>query len=296
MEYKNKLVDASSKLNNPQLLAIIYLIPFGYLIVENPLWLENIYIAAPIFLSSIALLTSIYIGYRDLLNKVFNNTVVKWGVTGFTYSVCLWIAKFKLDIAYGIAPENLNYSTLAYAFMLSFPIGAMICATTVYIYIFLRDVSPAKIVITSMISVYIGNLAQHHIQVNNLPEKIILIGLIIMVPYNMVNLASSLVIKRKFNFNRLVSGLSLFAVSVALFIISMTAMKYLERFQEKFIFLDARTSTTCGSPESKSLYIEKNENQCYKISGNKFSELRLTLVDKNIPNINNKGTSTYEQK
>ena len=52
MEYKNKLVDASSKLNNPQLLAIIYLIPFGYLIVENPLWLENIYIAAPIFLSS----------------------------------------------------------------------------------------------------------------------------------------------------------------------------------------------------------------------------------------------------
>ncbi|HGB5992134.1 TPA: hypothetical protein ACIVVE_004680, partial [Salmonella enterica subsp. enterica serovar Typhimurium] len=88
MEYKNKLVDASPKLNNPQLLAIIYLIPFGYLIVENPLWLENIYIAAPIFLSSIALLTSVYIGYRDLLNKVFNNTVVKWGVTGFTYSVC----------------------------------------------------------------------------------------------------------------------------------------------------------------------------------------------------------------
>ena len=68
-------------------------------------------------------------------------------------------------------------------------------------------------------------------------------------------------------------------------------MKYIERFQEKFIFLDARTSTTCGSAESKSLYIEKNENQCYKIS-----ELRLTLVDKNIPNINNKGTSTYEQK
>ena len=76
----------------------------------------------------------------------------------------------------------------------------------------------------------------------------------------------------------------------------MTAMKYIERFQEKFIFLDARTSTTYGSSESKSLYIEKNENQCYKISGNKFSELRLTLVDKNISNINNKGTSTYEQK
>ncbi|EFH7356954.1 hypothetical protein GKW23_06425, partial [Escherichia coli] len=257
MNYKNKLVDASPKLNNPQLLAIIYLIPFGYLIVENPSWLENIYIAVPIFLSSIALLTSVYIGYRELLNKVFNNSVVKWGVTGFTYSVCLWIAKFKFDIAYGIAPENLNYSTLAYAFMLSFPIGAMICAITVYIYIFLRDVSPAKIVISSMISVYIGSLAQHHIQVNNLPEKIILIGLIIMVPYNMVNLASSLVIKREFNFNRLVSGLSLFAVSVALFIISMTAMKYIERFQEKFIFLDARTSTTCGSSESKSLYIEK---------------------------------------
>lgn len=296
MDYKNKLVDASPKLNNPQLLAIIYLIPFGYLIVENPLWLENIYVAAPIFLSSIALLTSVYIGYRDLLNKVFNNAVVKWGVTGFTYSVCLWIAKFKLDIAYGIVPENLNYSTLAYAFMLSFPIGAMICAITVYIYIFLRDVSPATIVISSMISVYIGNLAQHHMQMNNLPEKILLIGLIIMVPYNMVNLASSLVIKRKFNFNRLVSGLSLFAVSVALFIISMTAMKYIERFQEKFIFLDARTSTTCDSSESKSLYIEKNENQCYRISGNKFSELRLTLVDKNISNINNKGTSTYEQK
>ncbi|MGG7445759.1 hypothetical protein ACQ3G7_06720 [Kosakonia oryzendophytica] len=296
MDYKNKLVDASPKLNNPQLLAIIYLIPFGYLIVENPLWLENIYIAAPIFLSSIALLTSVYIGYRDLLNKVFNNAVVKWGVTGFTYSVCLWFAKFKLDIAYGIVPENLNYSTLAYAFMLSFPIGAMICAITVYIYIFLRDVSPAKIVISSIISAYIGNLAQHHMQINNLPEKIILIGLIIMVPYNMVNLASSLVIKRKFNFNRLVSGLSLFAVSVALFIISMTAMKYIERYQEKFIFLDARTSTTCDSSESKSLYIEKNENQCYRISGNKFSELRLTLVDKNISNINNKGTSTYEQK
>ncbi|MTE04549.1 hypothetical protein [Escherichia coli] len=48
MEYKNKLVDASSKLKNLQLLAIIYLIPFGYLIVENPLWLENIYIAAPV--------------------------------------------------------------------------------------------------------------------------------------------------------------------------------------------------------------------------------------------------------
>ncbi|EKI6240017.1 hypothetical protein PF373_004531, partial [Salmonella enterica] len=78
MDYKDKLVDASPKLNNPQLLAIIYLIPFGYLIVESPLWLENIYIAAPIFLSSIALLTSVYIGYRDLLNKVFNNTVVKW--------------------------------------------------------------------------------------------------------------------------------------------------------------------------------------------------------------------------
>jgi hypothetical protein len=86
-------------------LAIIYLIPFGYLIVENPLWLENIYIAAPIFLSSIALLTSVYIGYRDLLNKVFNNAVVKWGVTGFTYSVCLWIIKFKQQ--YGIVPEIL---------------------------------------------------------------------------------------------------------------------------------------------------------------------------------------------
>jgi hypothetical protein len=71
----------------------------------------------------------------------------------------------------------------------------------------------------------------------------------------MVNLASSLVIKRKFNFNRLVSGLSLLLCQ--LLFISMTAMKYIERFSEKFIFLDARTSTTCGSSESKSLYIEK---------------------------------------
>lgn len=79
MNYKDKLAEVFLKLNNPQSLAIIYLIPFGYLVVENPLWLENIYIAAPVFLSSIALLTSVYIGYRDLLNKVFNNTVVKWG-------------------------------------------------------------------------------------------------------------------------------------------------------------------------------------------------------------------------
>ncbi|EAA4910764.1 hypothetical protein HL369_00430 [Escherichia coli] len=295
MNYKDKLAEVFLKLNNPQSLAIIYLIPFGYLVVENPLWLENIYIAAPVFLSSIALLTSVYIGYRDLLNKVFNNTVVKWGVTGFTYSVCLWIAKFKLNIAYGIDPENLNYSTLAYAFMLSFPIGAMICAIVVYIYIFLRDVSPAKIVISSILSVYIGGLAQHYIQMNNLAEKIIIIGLIIMVPYNIVNLASSLFFRKNFNFNRLISGLSLFAVSVALFIISMTAMKYVERFQEKFIFLDTRISTTCGNSENQALYIEKNDSQCYKVSGNKFSDLRLTLVDKNSSNINNKGTSIYEQ-
>lgn len=293
MNYKDKLAEVFLKLNNPQSLAIIYLIPFGYLVVENPLWLENIYIAAPVFLSSIALLTSVYIGYRDLLNKVFNNTVVKWGVTGFTYSVCLWIAKFKLNIAYGIDPENLNYSTLAYAFMLSFPIGAMICAIVVYIYIFLRDVSPAKIVISSILSVYIGGLAQHYIQMNNLAEKIIIIGLIIMVPYNIVNLASSLFFRKNFNFNRLISGLSLFAVSVALFIISMTAMKYVERFQEKFIFLDTRISTTCGNSENQALYIEKNDSQCYKVSGNK--DLRLTLVDKNSSNINNKGTSIYEQ-
>ncbi len=296
MNYKDKLADVLLKLNNPQTLAIIYLIPFGYLIVENPLWLENIYIAAPVFLSSIALLTSVYIGYRDLLNKVFNNTVVKWGVTGFTYSVCLWIANFKLNIAYGIDPENLNYSTLAYAFMLSFPIGAMICAIVVYIYIFLRDVSPAKIVISSILSVYIGGLAQHYIQMNNLAEKIIVIGLIIMVPYNIVNLARSLFFRKNFNFNRLISGLYLFAVSVALFTISITAMKYIERFQEKFIFLDARISTTCGNSENQALYIEKNESQCYKVSGKKFSELRLTLVDKNSSNINNKGTSIYEQK
>ncbi|EFH1059022.1 hypothetical protein BF135_003838 [Escherichia coli] len=295
MNYKDKLAEVFLKLNNPQSLAIIYLIPFGYLVVENPLWLENIYIAAPVFLSSIALLTSVYIGYRDLLNKVFNNTVVKWGVTGFTYSVCLWIAKFKLNIAYGIDPENLNYSTLAYAFMLSFPIGAMICAIVVYIYIFLRDVSPAKIVISSILSVYIGGLAQHYIQMNNLAEKIIIIGLIIMVPYNIVNLASSLFFRKNFNFNRLISGLSLFAVSVALFIISMTAMKYVERFQEKFIFLDTRISTTCGNSENQALYIEKNDSQCYKVSGNKFSDLRLTRVDKNSSNINNKGTSIYEQ-
>ena len=295
MNYKDKLAEVFLKLNNPQSLAIIYLIPFGYLVVENPLWLENIYIAAPVFLSSIALLTSVYIGYRDLLNKVFNNTVVKWGVTGFTYSVCLWIAKFKLNIAYGIDPENLNYSTLAYAFMLSFPIGAMICAIVVYIYIFLRDVSPARIVISSILSVYIGGLAQHYIQMNNLAEKIIIIGLIIMVPYNIVNLASSLFFRKNFNFNRLISGLSLFAVSVALFIISMTAMKYVERFQEKFIFLDTRISTTCGNSENQALYIEKNDSQCYKVSGNKFSDLRLTLVDKNSSNINNKGTSIYEQ-
>ncbi len=295
MNYKDKLAEVFLKLNNPQSLAIIYLIPFGYLVVENPLWLENIYIAAPVFLSSIALLASVYIGYRDLLNKVFNNTVVKWGVTGFTYSVCLWIAKFKLNIAYGIDPENLNYSTLAYAFMLSFPIGAMICAIVVYIYIFLRDVSPAKIVISSILSVYIGGLAQHYIQMNNLAEKIIIIGLIIMVPYNIVNLASSLFFRKNFNFNRLISGLSLFAVSVALFIISMTAMKYVERFQEKFIFLDTRISTTCGNSENQALYIEKNDSQCYKVSGNKFSDLRLTLVDKNSSNINNKGTSIYEQ-
>lgn len=296
MYYKYKLANALPKLNNPQILAIIYLISFGYLIVENPLWSKNIYIAAPVFLSSIALLTSVYIGYRDLLNKAFNNTVVKWAVTGFTYSVCLWAAKFKLNIAYGITPENLNYSALTYAFMLSFPTGAIICAIIVYIYIFLRDISPAKLVISSIFSVYIGNLAQHHIQMINLAEKIIAIGLIIMVPYNIVNLASSLVFRKNFNFNRLVSGLSLFAVSVALFIISITAMKYIERFQEKFIFLDARISTTCGTSESQSLYIEKNESQCYKVSGNKFSELRLTLVDKNSSNINNKGTSTYEKK
>ncbi len=48
----------------------------------------------------------------------------------------------------------------------------------------------------------------------------------------------------------------------------MTAMKYIERFQEKFIFLDARTSTTCGSSESKSLYIEK-----MKISVIKYQEI-----------------------
>ena len=295
MNYKDKLAEVFLKLNNPQSLAIIYLIPFGYLVVENPLWLENIYIAAPVFLSSMALLTRVYIGYGDLLNKVFYNTVVKWVVTGFTYSVCLWIAKFKLNIAYGIDPENLNYSTLAYAFMLSFPIGAMICAIVVYIYIFLRDVSPAKIVISSILSVYIGGLAQHYIQMNNLAEKIIIIGLIIMVPYNIVNLASPLFFRKNFNFNRLISGLSLFAVSVALFIISMTAMKYVERFQEKFIFLDTRISTTCGNSENQALYIEKNDSQCYKVSGNKFSDLRLTLVDKNSSNINNKGTSIYEQ-
>ncbi|HGG1375847.1 TPA: hypothetical protein ACJFMP_005005 [Escherichia coli] len=116
-----------------------------------------------------------------------------------------------------------------------------------------------------------------------------------MVPYNIVNLASSLFFRKNFNFNRLISGLSLFAVSVALFIISMTAMKYVERFQEKFIFLDTRISTICGNSENQALYIEKNDSQCYKVSGNKFSDLRLTLVDKNSSNINNKGTSIYEQ-
>ncbi|WP_350262502.1 hypothetical protein AAF463_24420 (plasmid) [Pantoea sp. BJ2] len=267
--------------NKSHYLSIIYLGLFYYLSLNAPLWENNVNIALPLFISSTGILFLLYFENKETLNAVFNNGIIKWAFTVLIYSACLWFVKLKLNITYGISIENINYSAYVYAFFLTVPAGALIAGILAYVYIFTREMSLVKLVVSALISVLIANPVIQALHLDNNVERLILIALTIFMPYNLLNfLTFSTTKKRAFDAQKVLTGASSLAVFVALFFIGFNTMRYVENFQEIFLFLDAHASTTCAKSDNGDLYIIKNETQCYKITGTKLSHMTLSLVNR----------------
>jgi len=265
------------KIKKLHVFSMIYLSSLAYLFSHNTTWANNLYIATPLAIFSASLVACGYKICRNTINKAFSNEIVKWVFTVFIYSCCLWYAKWKINIDYGITPDNINYAAISYALILFIPVAFLVCSIISYVYIYLKGISFEKLFISSFLSFLIGYTLSNQLHLKRDIEIFLALALIIFFPYSMASLIPFF--KEKWSFSSFLDSISLLSASIALFIVCIICFEGTSKAQKYLLFLDASASSSCNLSTIDGFYLRKNDNQCYKVVFDNSKKIQLILIN-----------------
>lgn len=277
----------------------------------SPLFNGQLFLGA-CTLISIAFLSCAYKYKKNSIHKMIKNEIIKWAATGLTFSICMWYAKFKLNLDYEIEPEFLNYSTYGYAFSLTIPFVSIVYGFFILIYIYLKKITTYHFFYTSIITLPLILLTNK--EINDYPSHELILSIMLLVIFSIASMKILTNSKNKYKKNifKIVkmiredhsrvllifniwlkksiiyidiffNFITLASIAIALIFFGISAIKIIPEHQKSFLLLDAFHITNCNNEKDQFLYIRKSKKECYRLktNGNKVIEMKKLISKEN---------------
>lgn len=247
-------------------------------------------------LLSITFLICAYQNKKKHVDKIIENSIVKWVSTVLIFSVCLWYSKHKLNWEYEIEAEHLNYSSYGYAFALAISLCFFIYGICIFTHIYLRSISAYQAFYAAIIAMPLCYILKEIIENQKGIDFILAMGLVTAIPYGLMIFGKQLIIANKthknmlipskvktMNFNRLQSVLKiwfkkslilfnnylkvsdLLSIAAALLFVGSFSISIIPEHQRSFLLLDSFSKTDCNIKKDAYLYLRKSNDECYRI-------------------------------
>ncbi|WP_144838186.1 hypothetical protein [Leclercia adecarboxylata] len=248
-------------------------------------------------LLSITFLICAYQNKKTHVDKIIENSIVKWVSTVLIFSVCLWYSKHKLNWDYEIEAEYLNYSSYGYAFALAISLCLFIYGLSIFTHIYLRRITAYQAfyaaIITLPLCYILKDFIEHQKGVNFILTMLLLTGM----PYGFIMLFKQFNSENKINknmfilfkvkmitikraqlilkiwfkkylivLNNYLKVSDLIAIAAALIFVGSFSISIIPEHQRSFLLLDAFSTTDCNTSKDSYLYLRKSSGECYRIA------------------------------
>lgn len=288
---KLKIENTISQFYNRQIrfsiISFLYLFFISYLTLFNNNVknndIKNIYI----IIASILLIIYSYKTYKIKINEINSNNIVKWLLTVFIFSSCIWYAKHKINFLYGIMPDNIFYSSYAYGFFLAISISGILYGLSLLIYLSFKNVSFCQSLLSIFISYplysfFFPALQLNNSNINHVFYLLVLISLIyIFLSFIILKINKIYRINKKASIkNVITSAISILSICYALLMLGFFLLTIDPKVNKYFLYLDSYSQSECGKPSPNISYVNKNDHECIKITFNNFEEIRIDSIKK----------------
>lgn len=274
-----------------------YLVGAIIVIMKFPSLIQNRLFLILSLLSSVTFLICAYQNKKTHVDKIIENSIVKWVSTVLIFSVCLWYAKHKLNWEYEIEADFLNYSSYGYAFALAIPLCLFIYGLCIFLHIYLERITAYQAFYAAIIAIPLCYILKDIIENQKGINFILAMGLVIAMPYGFMIFGKQIINGNKIhknmfilfkvktmNFNRLQSVLKiwfkkslivfnnylkvsdLLSIAAALLFVGSFSISIIPEHQSAFLLLDAFSKTDCNTKKDAYLYLRKSNNECYRIT------------------------------
>lgn len=274
-----------------------YLVGAIIVIMKFPQLIQNRLFLMLSLLSSVTFLICAYQNKKTHVDKIIENSIVKWVSTVLIFSVCLWYAKHKLNWEYEIEADFLNYSSYRYAFALTIPLCLFIYGLCIFLNIYLRKITAYQAFYAAIIATPLCYTLKDIIENQKGLNFILAIGLVTAIPYGLMIFGKHIINGNKnhknmfilfkfktMNFNRLQSILKiwlkksliffnnylkvsdLLSIATALLFVGSFSISIIPEHKRSFLLLDAFSKTDCNTKKDAYFYLRKSNNECYRIT------------------------------
>lgn len=275
----------------------LYLVGAIIVIMKFPSLIQNRLFLILSLLSSVTFLICAYQNKKTHVDKIIENSIVKWVFTVLIFSVCLWYTKHKLNWEYEIEADFLNYSSYGYAFALAIPLCLFIYGLCIFLHIYLGKITSYQAFYAAIISMPLCYILKDIIENQKGIDFILAMGLVTVMPYGFIIFGKQFINGNKthknmfilfkvktMNFNRLKSVLKiwlknslivfnnylkvsdLLSIAAALLFVGSFSISIIPEHQRSFLLLDAFSKTDCNTKKDVYLYLRKSNDECYRIT------------------------------
>ncbi|WP_192033332.1 hypothetical protein IFU02_009560 [Pantoea agglomerans] len=248
-------------------------------------------------LLSITFLICAYQNKKTHVDKIIENSIVKWVSTVLIFSVCLWYSKHKLNWDYDIETGYLNYSAYGYAFALAISLCLFIYGLCIFTHIYLRRITAYQAFYAAIITLPLCYMLKDYIEHQKGVNFILTMLLVIGIPYGFIIFFKQFNCRNKINKNmfiffkvktitinraRLILKIwfkkhlivlnnylkvsDLMAIAAALIFVGLFSISIIPDHQRSFLLLDAFSTTDCNTKKDSYLYLRKSSGECYRIT------------------------------
>lgn len=248
-------------------------------------------------LLSITFLICAYQNKKTHVDKIIENSIVKWVSTVLIFSVCLWYSKHKLNWDYDIETGHLNYSAYGYAFALAISLCLFIYGLCIFTHIYLRRITAYQAFYAAIITLPLCYMLKDYIEHQKGVNFILTMLLVIGTPYGFIIFFKKFNCRNKINKNmfilfkvktitinraRLILKIwfkkslivlnnylkvsDLMAIAAALIFVGLFSISIIPDYQRSFLLLDAFSTTDCNTKKDSYLYLRKSIDECYRIT------------------------------
>ncbi|EPR9066062.1 hypothetical protein ACU9D5_003803 [Cronobacter dublinensis] len=275
----------------------LYLVGAIIVIMEFPSLTQNRLFLILSLLLSITFLFCAYQNKKTHVDKIIENSIVKWISTVLIFSVSLWYSKHKLNWDYEIESEYLNYSSYGYAFALTISLCLFIYGLCIFIHTYLRSITAYQAFYAAIIAMPLCYILKDFIGHQKGINYILTMGLVIGMPYGVMlfpwkmkngnKINKNMIIFFKFKTvnidkirlvlkicfkkiliasNNYLKVSDLLSIAAALLFLGSFSISIIPEHQGSFLLLDAFSTTDCNTKRDSYLYLRKSKSECYKIT------------------------------